>query len=131
MIDFSLASPLYIGIVGLLALYLSVQVSLKRREHKVSTGDGDNPHLFKSIRVHANLVENAPLAMILLLAFELQGASTAMVHALGLAFVIGRILHIYGLGSQPQVPMARTVGSSITLVYLLVTSVGVVALSIF
>jgi uncharacterized protein len=131
MIDVSLVSPIYIGIVGLLAIYLSVQVSLNRQKHKVSTGDGDNPQLFKAIRVHANLVENAPLAMILLLAFELQGAATWMVHVLGLAFIIGRILHIYGLGSDPQVHKARTVGSSITLIYLLVTSVGVVALSLF
>ena len=130
MITASLVSPIYIGIVGLLALYLSVQVSLKRQKHKVSTGDGDNPILFKSIRVHANLIENAPLAMILLLAFELQGASAWMVHVLGLAFVIGRLLHVYGLGSQPQKLMARSVGSSITLIYLLVTSVAVVALSL-
>lgn len=131
MFDISLVSPIYIGIVGLLALYLSLQVSLKRQKHKVSTGDGDNPVLFKSIRVHANLIENAPLAMILLLAFELQGASAWMVHLLGLAFVIGRFLHIYGLGRQPQNTSARAVGSMITLIYLLVTSVAVVALSLF
>jgi len=131
MFEASLVSPIYIGIVGLLAIYLSVKVSLKRQEHKVSTGDGDNPHLFKSIRVHANYIENAPLAMILLLVFEMQGASAWMVHALGLAFVIGRVLHVYGLGSHPQLPLLRTVGSSITLTYLLVISVGVVALSLF
>ncbi len=131
MIETSLVSPIYIGIVGLLAIYLSFKVSLKRLKHKVSTGDGDNSHLFKSIRVHANYIENAPLAMILLLVIELQGAPTWMVHLLGLAFVFGRILHVYGLGSHPQIPMARTAGSSVTLIYLLVTSVGVVALSIF
>ena len=131
MINVSLVSPIYIGIVGLLAVFLSLKVSLKRKEHEVSTGDGDNPVLFKSIRVHANLIENAPLAMILLLAFELQGASVWMVHVLGLAFVVARLFHVYGLGSQPQKPMARTIGSLITLIYLLVTSIAVVALSLF
>lgn len=131
MIDLQLISPIYMGLVGLLTLYLSVHVSRNRQEHKVSTGDGDVPQLFKAIRVHANLIENAPLALILLLGLELQGAPSWIVHALGLAFIVGRVLHAYGLGSHPQVPNARLVGSSITLVYLLATSVGVIALSLF
>ncbi|MFT5614422.1 MAG: putative membrane protein YecN with MAPEG domain [Granulosicoccus sp.] len=131
MINAPLISPIYMGIVGLLTLYLSVHASRNRREHKVSTGDGDVPALFKAIRVHANLIENAPLALILLLAIELQGASGWIVHGLGLAFVVGRLLHAYGLGCNPQVPNARLVGSVITLVYLLTASLGVIAISIF
>lgn len=131
MINAPLISPIYMGLVGLLTLFLSVHVSRNRQEHKVSTGDGDVPALFKAIRVHANLIENAPLALILLLGIELQGASTWIVHALGLIFITGRVLHAYGLGSHPQVPTARLVGSVITLVYLLAASLGVIAISLF
>lgn len=130
MINAPLISPIYMGLVGLLTLYLSVRVSQNRQEHKVSTGDGDVPVLFKAIRVHANLIENAPLALILLLGIELQGASGWMVHALGLAFIGGRLLHAYGLGSNPQVPNARLFGSVITLAYLLAASLGVIAISL-
>lgn len=131
MINAPLISPIYMGVVGLLTLYLSIRVSRNRQEHKVSTGDGDVPALFKAIRVHANLIENAPLALILLLAIELQGASFWIVHALGLVFVGGRLLHVYGLGSNPQVQTARLIGSSVTLVYLLAASLGVIAISLF
>lgn len=131
MMDITLISPIYMGLVGLLTLFLSVHVSRNRQEHKVSTGDGDIPALFKAIRVHANLIENAPLALILLLAIELQGAPGWMVHAFGLAFVGGRVLHAYGLGSHPQVPTARLIGSSVTLLYLLAASIAVIALSLF
>lgn len=62
------------GLVGLLTLFLSIHVSRNRQKHQISTGGGDVPQLFKAIRVHANLIENAPLALILLLGIELQGA---------------------------------------------------------
>ena len=130
MIETSYISPIYMGLVGLLTLYLSIHVSRNRQEHKVSTGDGDVPALFKAIRVHANLIENAPLALILLLAIELQGAPGWMVHAFGAAFVGGRILHAYGLGSHPEVHVARVIGSSVTLLYLLTASIAVIAFSL-
>lgn len=130
MIETTLISPLYMGLIGLLTLYLSVLVSRNRQEHKVSTGDGDVPALFKAIRVHANMIENAPLALILLLAVELQGAPGWMVHALGAAFVGGRILHAYGFGRNPEVLIARVIGSTITLVYLLVVSIAVIVFSL-
>ena len=67
-------SPIYAGLIALLFLVLSYRVTLGRRTHKVSVGDGGHKALVKRIRVQANCAEYAPIGIILLAMAELQGA---------------------------------------------------------
>src|ERR1700759_1830817 len=76
-------TPLYAGLLGLLLIVLAVNISRYRRGLQISAGDGGHPALRRAIRAHANLTENAPLGLILLLAVEVQGFSAAVVHVLG------------------------------------------------
>lgn len=116
-------SPIYAGLIALLFLYLSFRVVGGRRAHKISIGDGENKDMVKRMRVQANCAEYAPMGLILLVLLELQGASPWIVHLLGLSLLAGRVLHAYGLGSNPQVVPARVWGMYLTIGMIAVAAV--------
>ncbi len=111
----SVVSPIYGGLLALLTIFLSVRVSLARRKLKISVGDGDNPEMVKAIRTHANSIEYIPLGIVLLILLELQSGDRWLVHAAGLTLLIGRVMHAYGLGRQPQFVPGRVYGAYLTL----------------
>lgn len=53
----------------------------------------DDETLQRSIRGHGNLVEYAPLFLILMLILELSGASQTQLYFSGIAFTVGRFMH--------------------------------------
>lgn len=69
----------------------------RRWQTGVDLLDGGDPVLLRRIRAHANLAETAPLALLLLLLLELQGAGTPMLAVLGALFVAGRLVHAWAL----------------------------------
>jgi len=115
-------TPLYAGLLGLLLIVLAFNISRYRVGLKISFGDGDHPALKRAIRAHANLTENAPMALILLLAVEAQGFSAATVHALGATLVIGRVLHAFGLSRNEGASAGRAAGILLTWAMILVAS---------
>ena len=90
-------SGLYISLTAILMVALAMRVVKLRRKHKIGLGSADNKELQLATRVHANLIENAPIAMALLLVAELNGLSSIYLHLLGMVWIIGRILHAVGL----------------------------------
>ena len=124
-------SPIYAGLVALLFLVLSYRVTLGRRAHKVSIGDGGHKALVKRIRVQANCAEYAPIAIILLAMAELQGAAGWLLHLGGLMLLSGRALHAYGLGSTPQVVPARINGMYLTFGMIALMAISNIVLSAF
>ena len=90
-------SGLYISLTAILVVALAMRVVKLRRKHKIGLGSADNKELELATRVHANLVENAPIAMALLLVAELNDLSGIYLHLLGIVWIIGRILHAVGL----------------------------------
>ena len=116
-------TPLYAGLLGLLLIILAFNISRYRVGLKISFGDGEHPGLKRAIRAHANLTENAPLALILLLAVEVQGFSAAVVHALGATLVVGRVLHAFGLSRTEGASAGRAVGILLTWLLILMASV--------
>lgn len=106
---------LYAGLVGLLLVVLYIRVSQRRLAMKIGAGTGGDAELEQRVRAHANLVENAPLALILLLLVEQQGAAPVIVHAFGAAFLVSRILHAQGISSTMGRSTGRFYGSVGTL----------------
>ena len=115
-------TPLYAGLLGLLLIVLAVNISRYRVGLKISVGDGGHPGLKRAIRAHANLTENAPLALILLLSVEVQGFSASVVHALGGTLVVGRVLHAFSLSRYEGASAGRAIGILLTWVMILVAS---------
>ena len=53
----------------------------------------DPNDLERAIRGHGNLIEYAPLFLILMLALELSDASVTMLYMSGIIFTLGRLMH--------------------------------------
>ena len=111
-------SAFYASLAALLIVKLSLDVIKIRRAKKISMGDGEDKQLQLAIRTHANAVEYIPITLILLFALELNGASKLLIHALGIAFIAGRVLHALGLTNQDL--SKRVLGMQITLWLLVV-----------
>jgi uncharacterized membrane protein YecN with MAPEG domain len=97
------------GAAALLHIWLASRVSRLRRQFSVSVGDGGNEPLLRRIRAHANYAENMPIFVILLALLELAGGDRRILWGLGIAFILARILHAFGM-DQPSPSRLRLVG---------------------
>lgn len=90
-------SGLYVSLTAILAIVFAYRVVRLRRLNKVGIGTGKNPELSIATRVHANLIENAPFAMVLLLISEANALSAIFLHLFGTVWLLARVLHAIGL----------------------------------
>lgn len=112
-------TSLYAGLLALLYLGISGWVVRVRVQQKVYAGDKGDPVMANAMRLHANFAEYVPLAVILLLLAEMQGAPALAVHALGAMLLLGRIMHALGMASQPHKSPLRGGGALLTFLVLL------------
>jgi uncharacterized membrane protein YecN with MAPEG domain len=68
--------------------------------------------------VHANFAEYVPFALVLLGLAESLHAPLALLHALGIALLAGRLTHAYGVSRQNEQYRFRIAGMTLTLVVL-------------
>ncbi|WES66580.1 MAPEG family protein [Superficieibacter sp. HKU1] len=92
-----MVSALYAVLGALLLIKFSFDVARLRMQYRVSYGDGGFSELQSAIRIQSNALEYIPVALVLLLFMEMNGAETWMVHVCGLLLLAGRLLHYYGL----------------------------------
>lgn len=114
--------PFYASLLALLFIFLSVKVVRLRRTLRTSIGDAGDKRLLRAIRVHSNFAEYTPLALVLLLALELQVANYLVLHILGITLVTGRLLHAYGVSQTNEHLKFRVAGMACTFTVLLVTA---------
>ncbi len=107
-------TALWAAVLGLLSIALAARVSSARGTENVIFGDDGNVGLQQRIRVHANLVEYAPIALLLLLVLELNSTSTTVLHALGGSFLAARLLHAFGLSRATGRTPGRFFGTLLT-----------------
>ncbi len=106
------------GACALLHIWLSMRVSQVRRLHKVSVGDQGNPVVAARMRAHGNFAENMPIFLILLALLELARGSTVWLWVPSILFVLGRILHAFGMDRAAPNKL-RIVGIALTWLVLL------------
>jgi len=107
---------LYAALLTLLILGLAVRVMLIRRRTRIGLGDGGDRSVACAIRAHGNAVEYVPLALILLLVLELDQTVPLLLHAFGIALVLARVVHAFGLSRAAGNSPGRAVGAGLTLV---------------
>lgn len=114
------AIAIYGGLLGLLTLALSVNVTRLRAKHKTLFGDADHDDLRRAIRTQANAMEYVPICLVMLLIMAATGYAAWLVHVLGILLVVGRLAHIYGMFVQTDSdqPMGRAIGAFLTWVVL-------------
>ncbi|QSX37019.1 MAPEG family protein [Shewanella sedimentimangrovi] len=90
-------SGVYISLTAVLMIVLSWRVVRIRRREKIGVGSGGNRQLQLAMRAHGNLMENAPLTMLMLVVAESNGMAPAWLHLLGSVWLAARLLHAIGL----------------------------------
>lgn len=116
---------LYAGILGLMAIGLGATAGVMRGKEGISYGDGGNSELLMRMRRHANFVENVPLALILIGLLEMQGVSNYAIHGLGIALVLGRIMHWVGFGENVNNPV-RGLGAGLSALSIVISSIWLI-----
>lgn len=112
----------YAAVLGLLAAALTVRVILCRVKTGIQAGDGGNALLAQAIRAHANLVEQAPLALLLIVLAEAAGTPAGVVHVLGSALVVARLANAWGLSRSLGPTKPRQAGAGLTVLVVVAAS---------
>jgi uncharacterized membrane protein YecN with MAPEG domain len=107
-------TALYGAILALIVVALAINVTMYRTKLRVPLGDGGNPVMLRMIRVHANAAEYVPLAIGLMLAYELNGGARIALHAVGIALIAGRILQSWNMWVTEVAKFGRVSGQSLT-----------------
>lgn len=95
-----MVSALYAVLGALLLFKLSLNVVKLRTQYRVPFGDGGFYELQTAIRIHGNAIENIPIALILMVIMEMNGADIWLVHVSGIMLFAGRLMHYYGLNHR-------------------------------
>jgi uncharacterized membrane protein YecN with MAPEG domain len=104
----------YAAILAIIIVALGINVTVHRVKLKVSLGDGGNPQMLRMIRLHGNAVEYVPLAVVLMLAYEINGGWHAALHVIGIALIAGRLLQTWGMWATDNTTRGRQIGQSLT-----------------
>lgn len=108
-------TTLLAAFVALLKVYLAFRIIGLRRSRKVSTGSGGVAALERSARGHANLIEWAPIALILCALAEWQGAPSVLLAPTALVFAAGRAAHAYSFTREQEEFQWRAAGMHMTI----------------
>jgi uncharacterized protein len=108
------------GLLGLLAVSLTVSVGRLRMQKKIYLGDGGDPEMLAAIRAHGNFMEYVPFCLLLIYVVS-DFYTFWYVAVLSLVLLLSRVLHAGGL--LGFIPLGRTLGASGTTLILAITSV--------
>ena len=103
-------TAIYASFLALFLIILSLPIIRLRRGLRVGLGDGGHTSLQQAIRAHGNAVEFIPIFIILLAIYELNRAPAGALHAFGVAFVLARLAHAWGLYSTSGASIGRVTG---------------------
>ncbi|WP_028081774.1 MAPEG family protein [Solimonas soli] len=117
-----IVTPLYAGLLGLWFLVLSVRVVQGRGKFQIHLGDGGNAEMARRVRGHANFAEYVPLTLLLIAILELSHFSIYVLHALGAALLVGRVLHGIALSFTAQFKLGRMLGILLSFIVLLIAA---------
>lgn len=115
----------YAALLGLIYVFLSSYVANLRRREREGLG-ATHPQLQRGARAHGNFIEYVPFALLLFWLCGHTGSAPLTLHLLGLALLVGRSLHAYGiLVAEPKGNnyLFRASGMLLTLGAILVASV--------
>ncbi|MFN4025401.1 MAG: MAPEG family protein [Hyphomonas sp.] len=118
------AAAIYIGLNILILLVLAFRVVGRRRSVRVSIGTGGDGELEQRVRAHGNATEYIPITMLGLFVMASIGAQLWLIHVIGAAFTLGRVLH--GIGLSGNVLPARMSGTILTWLGMLATGIGLI-----
>ena len=90
-------TALYAALLVAVFVVLTVRIGLARGRTGISMLDGGNEQVLVDMRRHGNFIEHVPLLLILMAIVEINDGSPVFLHIVGIALVICRIAHPFGL----------------------------------
>ncbi len=120
-------STLLTSIIGFWLLVLSARIIALRGVSFFSFFSFNNygdEALTRAIRAQGNLVEYAPIFLILIFIAEYNGAHPHMLYTIGSIFLISRLMHGVAFGFMKYSPFLRVGGTLLTFLCILVISVS-------
>lgn len=118
-------TAVYTSLLAIWLVFLSFRVIALRGSPVfafLNINTDDEEMLQRAIRAHGNLTEYAPMMLILVYLLEQSNADTSVLHALGLAFLVGRLMHGICFGFMRSSMPLRIGGTVLTLTPLLVAA---------
>lgn len=113
---------------ALLNIWIAQRVGRARGIAKVSVGDGGHELLTRRMRAHANYVEYTPFFLILLALIELARGPVIWLWAVSIVYVLGRILHVFGMDGANRL---RMIGTITTMAVLLGLAIWAIVIAYF
>jgi uncharacterized membrane protein YecN with MAPEG domain len=114
------------GLIGLLALVLSINVVRLRRKLSVGLGDGGHEPLERAIRIFGNYAEYTALCLVMIALLDMLAGPRWLIHACGIALLVGRAAHALGISRSSGASVGRAVGMVLTWLVILVTGIALV-----
>ena len=121
---------LYAGLNALILLWLSVTTAKLRGKYKISIGDGDNKHMLRIMRGHANAVENMSIVFILLIIMAALSTPAAILHGFALVFTLARLAHAWHFIQEDAPRWQRYYGTVITMMVTLLAAIAIIGHSL-
>ncbi|MEQ1812601.1 MAG: MAPEG family protein, partial [Terricaulis sp.] len=119
MNDSFAAVALYAGLNAILLVILSINAGIRRSGPNIQPGTFGEGALTRAIRAHGNFTENAPLALLLLVALALTNTAALPIHVLGATFTFGRVIQAIGMMRAKHPNVIRFIGNILTWLVLL------------
>ncbi len=131
MLVYPVITAITAGVIIILQMILFMYAAIGRGKNRQGLGDGGKPDMLKRIRMHGNLIENAPIILIVMALLEGAGVARSVLIVAGAIFVLARILHPLGLMKSANRTGFRFAGATLTMllgfaggIYLVITAVG-------
>lgn len=109
------AAGFWAGLLIVLMIVLALRVVGVRRKHRVLFGDGGLEPVVLATRAFGNAAEYVPLGIGAMILMSLVGAGTMEIHLFGAPFVLGRLVHGFGLRFGKGPGAGRLIGMILTL----------------
>lgn len=101
--------------LSLLVIFFIIKIAMIRRRERIELESGKNEKLRRMVRSHGNLVETAPLFLILLAFSEMLSPNSFIAMPVAAIFAISRIIHPIGLSGIKGTFKFRTYGMILTM----------------
>ena len=118
-------TPVYAALLAFVFITLSLRTIKLRREYKISIGHSRNKIIERAMRAHANFAEYVPFSLLLLIMLESLTRLPVLIHLLGMALLIGRVIHAYGISQAEEDFRYRVTGMATTFAVLGISAFGI------
>jgi len=123
-----MTTALYAALLALFYIVMSFKVVGKRRQYQIGIGSNGEMALERAIRVHGNFAEYVPFALLLMFLAEYSGLAALYIHILGVALIIGRFSHAWGVRQVKEPMRFRVFGMVLTFSVMLLSALAIFVL---